>query len=501
MVEPGRGGLRLPLGEDLVVGHVHARGAADTEGSSLSPRIKRRIRAKTSLAEIERKERGRTNLPGPPRLRTLVTDAAEIPISEGSLVPVSTPTSGVQRAHPYTPVGNAVGSSSFEMVPPVRARAASDRGFDDSAETIPITRANSSPSIIQVPTQVMSPNLVAGSASNANPVGSSADTDAGVQAILQQWQEVKTEHGTVERTYTQCAQAWPLANHVKLEGMESAIHILRQACDYLHEGMMKLGSLTDQKCDTGMVHQVMSELMTTLQQLQSECADGSRKIEQVTARVNEIAGESVNARKRLEGLERRIGIEGQQQEAEMRELRAGHDRHAAEMRVLSQSANEHQADLQVRDHEVFEVKELIFNLGVDIDAIRKELEKTQEVPGREIPDISKYQEQLGTFRYDLGKALQQVEVLERKVREGDQRFSQLQQEIRDCKREPQPEGHQGISEEFQRGLEDRLAKIEGRLTRQQQQTSSWQEDSVRDFQAVEAYLTQVHKMVQEIQQT
>ena len=146
-------GPRLPLGEDLIVGHVHARGAADTEGSSLSPRIKRRIRAKTSLAEIERKERGRTNIPGPPRLRTLVTDAAEVPISEGSLVPASTPTSGPQRAHPYTPVGDAVGSSSFEMVPPVRARAASDRGFDDSADTIPIARANSSPSIIQVPTQ------------------------------------------------------------------------------------------------------------------------------------------------------------------------------------------------------------------------------------------------------------------------------------------------------------------------------------------------------------
>ena len=156
MADVGRTGLRLPLGEDLVVGHVHARGSADTEGSSLSPRIKRRIRAKTSLAEIERKERGRTNLPGPPRLRTLVTDAAEVPISEGSLIPASTPTSGPQRAHPYTPVGDAVGSSSFEMVPPVRARAASDRGFDDSVDTILIARASSSPSIIQVPTQTQS---------------------------------------------------------------------------------------------------------------------------------------------------------------------------------------------------------------------------------------------------------------------------------------------------------------------------------------------------------
>ena len=113
-MESGIGGPRLPLGEDLVVGHVHARGAADTGGASLSPRIKRRIRTKTSLAEIERKERGRTHIPEPPRLRTLVADAAEVPISEGSLVPASTPTSGPHRAHPYTPVGDAVGSSSFE---------------------------------------------------------------------------------------------------------------------------------------------------------------------------------------------------------------------------------------------------------------------------------------------------------------------------------------------------------------------------------------------------
>ena len=59
----------------------------------------------------------------------------------------------------------------------------------------------------------------------------------------------------------------------------------------------------------------------------------------------EIVGELVNARKRLEGLERRIGIEGQQQEAEMRELRAGHDRHATEIGVLSQCANDYQADI------------------------------------------------------------------------------------------------------------------------------------------------------------
>ena len=106
----------------------------------------------------------------------------------------------------------------------------------------------------------------------------------------------------------------------------------------------------------------------------------------------------------------------------------------------------------------------------------------------------------GALRHDLARALQQMEVLERKVREGEQRFSQLQKEVRDCHIKPKLEKHQGISEETRRTIEDRLAKIEGRLTRQQQQTSSWQEDSVRDFQAVEDYMTRVRKMVLEIQQ-
>ena len=146
--------LRLPLGEDLVVGHVHARGSTDTSGQSTSPRVKRRLRAKTSLAEIEKRERGRSRIPDLPRLRTLGWDPAEIPISEGSLAPANSPASGVPRSHPYTPVGAAVGSSSFEMVPAATDRAASDRGLNDSVETVPILRSNSSPSIIQNPSWV-----------------------------------------------------------------------------------------------------------------------------------------------------------------------------------------------------------------------------------------------------------------------------------------------------------------------------------------------------------
>ena len=58
---------------------------------------------------------------------------------------------GANRAHPYIPVGNAVRSSSFEMVPSASDRAASERGLSESMETVPILRSSSSPSITQNP--------------------------------------------------------------------------------------------------------------------------------------------------------------------------------------------------------------------------------------------------------------------------------------------------------------------------------------------------------------
>ena len=79
------------------------------------------------------------------------------------------------------------------------------------------------------------------------------------RAILQQWAEVKIEDGTVERTYAQCAQTWTLANHVKLENIESAIQIPRQACDHLYNGLSQVGSVVDQKCSTEKVQQVELE--------------------------------------------------------------------------------------------------------------------------------------------------------------------------------------------------------------------------------------------------
>ena len=223
--------------------------------------------------------------------------------------------------------------------------------------------------------------------------------------------------------------------------------------------------MTDQKCDTGKVQQATAELMTMLQEVQTRCSEGSQRTETVVSRVNEMAGEAVNIRNRLEGLERRVGMEGQQHDAEMRELRAGHEQHEADLRVLRHTANEYQADAQARDHEIDEIRELIFNLGVEMDEVREDIKRIQSAPGREMPDASMYQEQVVALRQSLERAHQQLETQEQKVREGDQRLSQLQEEVRNLQRMPKLERHEGISDEVRRVIEGRLAKIEEKQLR------------------------------------
>ena len=131
----------------------------------------------------------------------------------------------------------------------------------------------------------------------------------------------------------------------------------------------------------------------------------------------------------------------------------------------------------------------------------EDVKKVQSMPGKELTDAPDYREQVNAFRQGLDESLQQLETQEQKIREGEQRLSRLQEEVRVSQLRPKPERHGGIPDDIRLAIEDRLAKIEEKLQRNQQQYSRWQEDSVRDFQAVEAYLTRVHTMVTELHQT
>ena len=119
----------MALGDDLMVGHVHARIAPRVAVDNNPRVVKRRLRTETSIASLER---GRVTIPEPPRLRALQNNPEDVPVSEASVAASNSPRSGPIRAHPYIPVGDAIGSSSSEYVPSVTNRAASEIGLEES---------------------------------------------------------------------------------------------------------------------------------------------------------------------------------------------------------------------------------------------------------------------------------------------------------------------------------------------------------------------------------
>ena len=103
---------RMALRDDLMAGYVHARPVQERDEADRSPRVvKRRLHTKTSLADIER---GRARVPELPRLGALHPEPEEVPVSQTSIAASVSPRSGSARVHPYNPVGQAIGSSSFE---------------------------------------------------------------------------------------------------------------------------------------------------------------------------------------------------------------------------------------------------------------------------------------------------------------------------------------------------------------------------------------------------
>ena len=138
--------------------------------------------------------------------------------------------------HPY-PVGEAFEGSSFQLVPSMATQAAQSTVQEESMERTPAAEVAISPVTPPKPIQVMSPNLGQGLASGSTQEAAEEDLDPAMdRAILQSWSETKGEDGTVSRTYTQCAQEWPLTDTGAFENIEAALNVLKRACEYLHEG-------------------------------------------------------------------------------------------------------------------------------------------------------------------------------------------------------------------------------------------------------------------------
>ena len=285
------------MGIDLRAGHVHRDRQGRSPAPAQSHRPAGRKRAQQVTADRILK---RSDAPELPRLRALEAQAASIPISSSAASSTS-PRSGSSRVHPY-PVGEAAEGSSFEIVPSVATQAAQSWGQGESMEVTPIRDAEASPITPSKPIQVMSPKLGQGMASGSTQDGA-AETEldpAMARAILQSWSETRGEDGTVQRTYTQCAQEWPLSESAAFENIESALNILKRACEYLHDGMMQMGGIVDQKANIPSVEAAVRALAGHVQEVRNGVQNTVTRQSELSVRVDRMSERLQAARDRME---------------------------------------------------------------------------------------------------------------------------------------------------------------------------------------------------------
>ena len=126
------------------------------------------------------------------------------------------------------------------------------------------------------------------------------------RAILQSWSETRAEDGTVQRTYTQCAREWPLSETEAFENIEVALNVLKRACEYLHEGMMRMGKTVDQKANIPSVEAAVRELAHHTQEVRNGAQRTVTRQTELSNRLDSMTEHIQETRGRMEALAAQI---------------------------------------------------------------------------------------------------------------------------------------------------------------------------------------------------
>ena len=234
----------------------------------------------------------------------------------------------------------------------------------------PITPSN-------IPTQVMSPNLGQGLASGSAQVedGEVEMDTAMARAILQSWSETRTEDGSVQRTYTQCAREWPLSETEAFENIEAALNVLKRACEYLHEGMMQMGKTVEQKANIPSVEAAVRELAHHTQEVRNGVQRTVTRQTELSNRMDSVSEHIQAARGRIEALSAQLDQGGREHMALTVEYRHSTEEIQRKVIQLGSLIEHSQVDTQRLDKGLTDLQENVFNNGVAIDHLKEDMER------------------------------------------------------------------------------------------------------------------------------
>ena len=439
----------------------------------------------------------RTEAPEIPRLRALEAQAAAIPISSSAASSTS-PRSGSSRVNPY-PVGEAIESSPFEIVPSVATQATQSWEQGGSLNLTPIRDDASPTTPSNQPIQVMSPNLGQGLASGSTQVeeGEVELDPAMARAILQSWTETRAEDGSVQRTYTQCAREWPLSGMEAFENIEAALSVLKRACEYLHEGMIQMGRTVEQKANIPSVEAAVRELAHHTQEVRNGVQRTVTRQTELSNRLDGMTEHLQAARGRIEALSAQLDQGGREQMAFVVDYRQSIEETQRKVVQLGSLIEHSRVDTQRLDQGLTDLRENVFNNGIAVDHLKEDLErevaKLSTLSGP-APDVSAYERHAASQEQALTQCRSQLATQAQQIDEGQQHLRRLQQELTALQGQSAPRVENQVPNRDPE-LAVRLSQLEEGLKTQQKSMKQFVKDNAEDAKDVKQYLDQVHDLL------
>ena len=169
-------------------------------------------------------------------------------------------------------------------------------------------------------------------------------------------------------------------------------------------------------------------------------------------------------------------------------------------RRLSQLGNlfEHsQVDNQRLDKGLSDLRENVFNNGVDIEHLKENME--QEVArlstlSGPAPDVSVYQRHTESQNEALAQCRSQLTAQAQRIEDGHQHLRRLQQEVTELSGQSTPRVEQNVPNRDPE-LAIRLSQLEEGMKAQQRTMKQIVKDNAEDAKDVKQYLDQVHDLL------
>ena len=133
--------------------------------------------------------------------------------------------------------------------------------------------------------------------------------------------------GSVARTFTQCAQTWPLTDASAFENTDAALSVLKRACEHLYQGMIQMGATVEQKAGITIVQSAVHELAEHLQSVRIGLREEVSLQNVLSTRIDGMAEQLQAAHGRSEAMSAQFEQGYGAQSSQVTELRRSMKRH------------------------------------------------------------------------------------------------------------------------------------------------------------------------------